>query len=176
LISAGSFTDGRNFQDSHHNIYSSVPSVAQYQRDGLGRAGWLLEQFGVGILSDDQRAGLQIAIWKAEYETQVNVSSHGADLTLGAITFYNFGTTAAAAYAVSYLTQDLTSNHGAFGHVNDAHWVSYQGNAQDQIALPGTGNFVSAVPEPASVAMWGTALLVVSGLAYRGKRKALAVS
>jgi hypothetical protein len=163
FLSSASFADGRNFGTG----YSSNSTVQQNQRNGLGRAGWLAAN--VFLINDatinDQRAGLQIAIWKAEYET------NSADFNvLNAGTIHLSSTAAAEHYALQYLNLDLSLNGGHFGTAA-ANLVSYHGTAQDQIALPNTGPSFSPVPEPASVAMWGTAFLVVSGLAYRNKRK-----
>ena len=69
-------------------------------------------------------------------------------------------------HAVEYLNASLTAGGGKYA-VGTAIWISYQGGAQDQIIDPQ----FSPVPEPASMAMSGVALMTLSGLAWRRNRK-----
>ena len=111
-----------------------------------------------------QKAALQVAIWKAEYETD---TTNLTDLNHGRITLTGLDATVAAD-ATAYLTASL-DNHGALSS-SAGILVHYLGDAQDQLLDP--HSLPPSVPEPkASLVMSGTALLAVAGLGLR-RRKA----
>jgi hypothetical protein len=128
---------------SNYTNSPDTPNTA-YGQAGLGRAAWLVNMFANHAGVD--RAALQIAIWKAEYET--NLSDYDK-LSAGIITFSGLST-AVQADAKSYLDQSWTAGGGQFASSTAYVWFSFTkgGNyTQDQIA--------AAVPEPAGLAIAG---------------------
>ena len=66
----------------------------------LGAAAWIVNTFGYGNLTDAQWAGVQIASWKAEFETN---STDRTNLSQGNVQFSGGTSQAALTYAAQYL-------------------------------------------------------------------------
>jgi hypothetical protein len=161
LFEASSFTDGRDL--------GNTSITDSYKRAGLGRAAWLVNTYA-NVASVDKVA-LQLAVWKAEYEAYSSSGANYDNLIAGTLYFSSVNSTIAA-NAKAYLDYSIVKGVGGQFATSTGIWVSYQDTSQDQIARnPNFNPNFGSVPEPASVAMWGTAFLVVSGLAYRNKRK-----
>jgi hypothetical protein len=150
--------------------------TSTYGQQGLGRAAWLVNNYQNDPNVD--KVALQLAIWKAEYETQGD-SANFLNLTsnLATVYFTNFGgltslqLTNVLADATAYLTASVAAGGGQYA-VAKGIWVSYQGDAQDQIFAPSfLPNSLPLVPEPATMMMCATAFVVVSGVAWRRRRK-----
>jgi hypothetical protein len=167
LIYANNFSvlganGGRNFGTG-----SGIASPTATQLGGLGRAAWLVDnQTSLAALTGGviDQAALQLAVWKAEYETD---QTNFANVSGGAITFS--GNATMLADATRYLQFDLNQNGGSAGIANGL-LVAYQGDGQDQLA---------AVPTPATMAMSGTSIVIVSSVLWfrgRGKKATLVLA
>jgi len=87
----------------------------------FGRAAWIADTYGRSPANDVTQAAVQIAIWKAMYETN---SSDYANLSAGSITFSSMGT-GVATLAASYLSASLSAGGGSNFAIDQAQWVNY---------------------------------------------------
>ena len=173
-----SYQEVRLITSSTYDATRDNPNdTSTYGAGGLGRAAWfvnntttLAAQTPGGVLD---KPALQLAIWKAEYETQADTGNY-ASLGAGTISFSTDPMSQVGKDAIAYLTASLaagTAPNGTSSYATSiGTWVSYQGGAQDQIFDPK----FSPVPEPASMAMCATALVGLTGVAARRKQKAKA--
>ena len=67
---------------------TGTTAPAGISNTALGAAAWIINSFGSGSLTDDQWAGVQIASWKAEFETN---SADLANLKLNNVAYLDQG-------------------------------------------------------------------------------------
>lgn len=148
-----------NFTASSKNTLNLSYSLA-----GLGRAAWLVNTYA--NQTDVNKAALQVAVWKAIYEEEENVSSMGSSLTTGSITFSDLSTSTKNK-AIDYLTVSL--NIGGNTYASDTGtWLSFakSGNyTQDQIVAVST-------PEPSALALSAIAMAGMAVSSYWRRRRA----
>lgn len=121
---------------------------------------YLLETFGTGTLSDDERLGLQAAIWRAEYDTAFELVAPGGTSTTTQDTWD------------AYLTYKAAI--GGTKPVTDALWISpvYGFPYQGLVALDTESTTGDPVPEPTSfVVMFGLGVGFFVSAARRRKSR-----
>jgi hypothetical protein len=131
-----------------------------YSQAGLGRAAWLVSTYAnsTGV----NQAALQIAVWKAEYETHhAGFSASYASLTSGDAQFATDALTQNQAQL--YLLGSLLAGGGQYATMN-GYWVSMHkdGNiTQDQLY---------GSPEPSALAIAALGAMGLVGYGLRRKR------
>lgn len=153
-------------------IVTAFPSGTTVGTDvnGFGRAAWIADTYGIGATGETQ-AAVQIAVWKAEFET----TTHYADLSQGSITFTgdSYGGGALTA-ATTMLNASLTAGSGNFA-IGKAEWVNYfdsdGSHAQFQL-IPVLGGQSNPVPEPSTLAIAGLGALGFVGYSLRRRKRA----
>lgn len=131
------------------NIFNTNGKLADGRN--VGAAAWLIWKFAAGATTDQARAALQLAIWKAIYDDHADFSKGRFQVTSVDATVRNL--------ASSYLSQALTSS----GFRTEwARVYDFASGTQDQIAL---------VPEPGTIAMAGTGLAILGGVGLIRKRR-----
>jgi len=154
-------------------IVTAFPSGTTVGTDvnGFGRAAWIADTYGIGATGVTQ-AAVQIAIWKAEYET---TAADYANLGAGFITFTgdSYGGGALTA-ATTMLNASLTAGSGNFA-IGKAEWVNYYdsdgSHAQFQL-IPVLGGQSNPVPEPSTLAIAGLGALGFVGYSLRRRKRA----
>ncbi len=125
----------------------------------LGAAAWIVNTFGYGNLTDAQWAGVQIASWKAEFET---ISTDRTNLSQGNVTFTGGSSQAALTYAAQYLAAWANAGYAT----SSAILVNY--------ASDSSGNHYQyqliAVPEPSTLVIAGLGGLGLVGYGLRRRR------
>jgi hypothetical protein len=118
----------------------------------LGAAAWIVNTFGLGNLTDAQWAGVQIASWKAEFETN---AADRTTLNQGNVQFTGGSSQSALTYAAQYLAAWANAGYAT----SSAILVNYASDAN--------GNHFQyqliAVPEPSTLS-----IAVVGGLGLFG--------
>jgi hypothetical protein len=132
-----------------------TPTTTPYSASGAGgKIAWLINSYAATIHSsgtNDQAAGLQVAIWETLYDSSgntFNLSQGNFIVSASAGTMY---------WASTYLTNLYSSANNTGRTV----WLDSpgNGNGQDQVTV--------AVPEPSTVAL----LIVAAGLIFALGRK-----
>ena len=133
----------------------------------LGTAAWIVNTFGYGNLTDAQWAGVQIASWKAEFETNstdlANLKlDNVAYLSQGNVQFSGGSSQAALTYAAQYLAAWANAGYAT----SSAILVNY--------ASDSSGNHYQyqliAVPEPSTLVIAGLGGLGLVGYGLRRRR------
>ncbi len=125
----------------------------------LGAAAWIINTFGQGTITDAQWAGIQIASWKAEFETNM---ADRTNLGAGNVRFSGGSSSASLTYAAQYLAAWASAGYAS----SSALLVNYASNSQGahyQYQL-------IAVPEPSSLAIAGLGGLGLVGYGLRRRR------
>jgi hypothetical protein len=124
----------------------------------LGAAAWIVNTFGYGNLTDAQWAGVQIAVWKAEFET----SSDRTDLSQGNVEFSGGSSPEALTYAAQYLAAWANAGYAT----SSATLVKYASDCSgDHFQYQ-----LIAVPEPSTLAIAGLGGLGLVGYRLRRRR------
>lgn len=113
----------------------------------LTRTAWLVNTYGRGALTADQRVALNVVIWQAAYGSRFSYVS-GLD----------------AAQTIKYNEYLAAYNLGG----TDSNYKWYDNNFQDTDDR--FQDFMEAVPEPGTMMLLGSGLLG-SGLIFRRRRK-----
>jgi hypothetical protein len=133
-----------------------TPITSPNSAAGAGaKIGWLMNTYAASIHSsgtNEQAAGLQVAIWETLYDSGLNT------FNLASGQFIVSASVGTMTWASTYLT-NLYSSAGNTGH---AAWLDSpgNGNGQDQVT----------VPEPSTLAL----LMVAGGLLFAFRRKSTA--
>jgi hypothetical protein len=133
----------------------------------LGAAAWIINTFGTGNLTDAQWAGVQIASWKAEFETnsadlanlkQGNVAS----LSQGYVQFTGGSSQAALSDAAQYLAAWANAGYATSSAILVNFASDSNGNHYQYQLIP--------VPEPSSLVVAGLGGLGLFGYGFRRRR------
>jgi hypothetical protein len=130
-----------------------TPATSPYTAPGAGaKIGWLINTFAASIHAsgtNEQAAGLQVAIWETLYDSNLG------GFNLGSGQFSVSGSVGTMTWATTYLT-DLYSSANNKGR---AAWLDSpgNGNGQDQVT----------VPEPSTLAL----LMLAGGAMFAIRRR-----
>jgi len=125
----------------------------------LEAAAWIINTFGYGNLTDDQWAGVQIASWKAEFETN---SSYRTDLSNGNVTFTGGSSQAALTDAAQYLDAWANAGYATSSAILVNYASDSNGNHYQYQLIP--------VPEPSTLVVAGLGGLGLVGYGLRRRR------
>jgi hypothetical protein len=137
---------------------TGTTAPAGISNSALGIAAWIVNHFGQGTLTNDQWAGVQIASWKAEFETNAN---YRTDLSHGNVTFTGGSSSAALADAASYLAAWKNAGYATSSALL-VNYATVNGNHYQYQLIP--------VPEPSSLVVAGAAGLGILGYRLRRRR------
>jgi len=144
---------------SAFGVTTGTTAPAGISNAALGAAAWIVNTFGYGNLTDAQWAGVQIASWKAEFETN---SADRTNLSQGNVTFTGGSSQAALTYAAQYLAAWANAGYAT----SSAILVNY--------ASDSSGNHYQyqliAVPEPSTLVIAGLGGLGLVGYGLRRRR------
>jgi hypothetical protein len=136
------------------NKYEVDLQSAVAKGDNYRNAAWLMNQFSPTANTADKKAGLQVAIWEAVYDSATSV-----DLDSGRFSVQSTGSTTYA-NAKSYLDAlALVTDFSAVPGL-DRYMVAYSAKKQDQLI---------ATPIPTAVWLFGSGLIGLLGFGYRGR-------
>jgi len=131
---------------------------ASINPNNLGAAAWIVNTFGYGNLTNDQWAGVQIAVWKAEFETDSNYNLNQGNVrfSVGSSTS-STALTDAAIYLAAWTKAGYATSSAIlvnYATVNLNHY-QYQ---------------LIAVPEPSTLVVAGLGGLGLVGYGLRRRR------
>jgi len=143
---------------------TGTTAPAGISNTALGAAAWIVNTFGYGSLSNDQWAGVQIASWKAEFETN---SADLTNLKLDNVAYLSQGNVqfsgGSSQSALNYAAQDLAAWANAGYATSSAILVNYvsdcDGNHYQYQLIP--------VPEPSTLVVAGLGGLGLFGYGLR---------
>ena len=111
---------------------TAQPATTGLQYNG-GQIGWLIDHYGSSDLTDDEAAGLQLAIWELELDPVPNLSAGNFQAAVPGVT------TAALAYANAYLAE--SAGKSAMAIYFDAQYTATGNTANAYQGMIATDSF-----------------------------------